>query len=437
MPQKSMRRAGTGARKVSPSTLQSESRHAAVLDEASVEFNRCGPSHTSTARIARNLGLSRTALYYYVRDIDDLVLQCYRRSCAVTAADLAAAQSPAVDGFGKLEAFIRRALDPTRRPIAVLSEIDYLEGEARGSILTAHGANVDSLRAIVRAGIVDGSIRECDDEVIAQTVIGLLAWVPLSADWVSNTGPDFRVRTVDALIDLLAQGQASSPNRELKLPVDISGFFQPPAGAFDRSAIAAAKVEELLRTASELFNRRGIDATSLDDITRALGATKGALYHYLDNKTDLVVRCYRRAFSLYERFADAAMSGRTGLERSLIGLHLNVQAHTSGLSPLIEMVGVRALPAAARNEITRRARALQQRFAGFGSEGQADGSIRTIDSDTLSLVGAGTFQWLPKWLPPEGSRVRGIAAMQIVELVARGIGAANSSRRALSRRAMR
>lgn len=37
---------------------------------------------------------------------------------------------------------------------------------------------------------------------------------------------------------------------------------------------------------------------------RALGA--GALYRYSRNKTDLVARRYRRAFALYERFADAA-----------------------------------------------------------------------------------------------------------------------------------
>ena len=52
----------------------------------------------------------------------------------------------------------------------------------------------------------------------------------------------------------------------------------------------------MLMTASRLFNRRGIDGTSLDDITAGLGATKGALYHYLDNKTDLVARCHQAGF---------------------------------------------------------------------------------------------------------------------------------------------
>ena len=71
-------------------------------------------------------------------------------------------------------------------------------------------------------------------------------------------------------------------------------------------------------TASQLFNRRGIDGVSLDDITAELGATKGALYHYLDNKADLVVRCYRRSFDLTERFADAASLPLTPRERGVL-----------------------------------------------------------------------------------------------------------------------
>jgi AcrR family transcriptional regulator len=36
-------------------------------------------------------------------------------------------------------------------------------------------------------------------------------------------------------------------------------------------------MEQIALTASRLFNRQGIDGTSLDEISEALGATKGAL----------------------------------------------------------------------------------------------------------------------------------------------------------------
>jgi AcrR family transcriptional regulator len=183
----------------------------------------------------------------------------------------------------------------------------------------------------------------------------------------------------------IVNGQAADPDYKFEPRVSVGAFFPRPTAAFDRLGASAAKVEHLLLTASQLFNRRGFDGTSLDDITAELGATKGALYHYLDNKTDLVVRCYRRSLALAERFADAAeATGRDGLERGLIGLYLNAQAHATGLSPLTLMVGSRALPAAVRRDITRRARALQQRFEGFSKQGLQEGVFRDIDFNAIA-----------------------------------------------------
>lgn len=409
-------------------SLERDRKLGALLDEASIEFNRRGLSQASMARIARTMHMSRPALYYYVRDLDDLVLRCYRRSCDVMAGDLQAAEN-AGSGLDSLVAFVRRALDAERRPTAVLSEIDYLSGEARHAIGAAHAANVDRLRAMIRRGIADRSIRSCDDEVIAQTIIGMIAWVPLSVDWVKGTQPGFRSRAVEALIDLIVRGYARDRHVGFASPVAISEFLPTPPQAFDRPGLAAAKIELLLLTASRLFNRRGIDATSLDDIAGALGATKGAFYHHLDNKSELVVRCYRRALALYERFADAAAAGRNGLERGAIGLYLNIQAHTAGLSPLIQLVGVHALPAAARNEITARSRALQRRFEAFGEQGQEDGSCRSSDFDALAQLGAGAFEWLPKWLQPQDPRGARQIADEIIGFLFHGIRAANARAR--------
>lgn len=398
-------------------------RHAALLAEAAQEFNARGIAGASVARIAKRLGLSRAAVYYYVADRNDLAVQCYRHTCAVMAADLAAA-AKAKRGLDKVFAFLRLALDPERPPLAALTELEYLKDRDGAEIAAAHAGNVETLRHFIRAGMVDGSIRACDDEIAAQTLIGTITWIPLSVDWVEGTDGTYRARTVEALIDVLNRGEATDPGFEFVPPVAIVEFFPPASNAFDRRAASAAKVEQLLMTASQLFNRRGIDGTSLDDITAELGATKGALYHHLKSKGDLVVRCYRRGFTLYERFADTAEAhGRNGLDRGLIGLYLNVQAHASGLSPLIQMVGASALPAGVRREITRRARALQRRFMSFGKEGLKDGSFRRIDFDAVAQLGAGAFQWLPKWFSFDDPRAGEALARQIVDLFIRGLRA--------------
>src|SRR5215469_9470248 len=95
------------------------------------EFNAHGIGRASFARIGRQLGIGRAALYYYVKDRQDLVRQCYAQSCAAMAADLAAAERAPGAALDRVLAFLRASLDPDRAPLAVLSELDYLTGEAR------------------------------------------------------------------------------------------------------------------------------------------------------------------------------------------------------------------------------------------------------------------------------------------------------------------
>ncbi len=404
-----------------PARPDREARRHALLEAAAAEFNARGVSRASISRIAKAKGLTRAAVYYYVRDRDDLVFQTYRTSCEAMAADLEQAAATTGDGLARLVAYIRLALDPARSPTAVLSELDYLTGDARATIAEAHAGNVDGLRAVIRRGVEDGSIRACDAEAVAQAIVGVTGWIPLSVDWVEGTDANYRARTVQAVVDLLTDGHGRDAGYAFIPPVRIEAFMPPAPKPFDRAGQAEAKIEHLLMTASQVINRRGVDA-SLEEITGALGATKGALYHYLENKTDLLVRCYRRAMRLYEAFAEASgRLGGNGLEKGLIGLYLNVQAQASGLSPLIQLVGLESLPSAFRREIRRRSRGLYQQFSAFAAEGLADGSNRDVDLDAIAQLGAGVFEWLPKWFDPADPRASGALAEEYCRLFIAGL----------------
>jgi AcrR family transcriptional regulator len=47
--------------------------------------------------------------------------------------------------------------------------------------------------------------------------------------------------------------------------------------------------ERLLQAASMLFSRRGVHATTLDDVAKAAGFSKGAVYSNFESKSDLVI----------------------------------------------------------------------------------------------------------------------------------------------------
>jgi AcrR family transcriptional regulator len=392
-----------------------------LLDHAAVEFNARGIAGARLARIAAAAGVGRAALYYYIDSREDLAFRCYQRACRTTAADLAEAAG-AVDGLRRLEQFLLLSLDPRRAPTVVLSETRCLDDERRAQIDRLHTRNLRELRRFIEDGVADGSIRDCDTGIVAQALFGMVSWVPLAGAYVQGAGAGVRAHAAQALWDLVENGTAARGRRVPPCPLDFSRFVFQPGNVFDRRDAAAHKVELLLQTASRLFNQRGIDGTSLDDITAALGATKGAFYHHLPEKKALILRCVQRGLDFYERFVEAAeRAGRNGLERSMFGLHLNVQAQASAQGPLSPLTGLDVLPPNALRGIRQRTAALEASFETFNRAGIADGSLRRFDVSTLSLAGAGAFGWIPKWRDPEHGPAPRVIADEIVDLFVRGL----------------
>jgi AcrR family transcriptional regulator len=100
-------------------------RHMAVVDEATIEFNRAGVAGASLTMIARGLGLTRAGLYNYCADRQDLVFQCYQRACALIQEDLKRAYQVPADGLDRLGVCLRESVDIDHPPVAVLSELAF------------------------------------------------------------------------------------------------------------------------------------------------------------------------------------------------------------------------------------------------------------------------------------------------------------------------
>ena len=70
-----------------PARPDREARRHALLEAAAAEFNARGVSRASISRIAKAKGLTRAAVYYYVRDRDDLVAWLRGRGLKVADSD--------------------------------------------------------------------------------------------------------------------------------------------------------------------------------------------------------------------------------------------------------------------------------------------------------------------------------------------------------------
>jgi AcrR family transcriptional regulator len=70
----------------------------------------------------------------------------------------------------------------------------------------------------------------------------------------------------------------------------------------------------LVASAAELFDRNGFIGTNIDDISRAAGVTKGALYFHFPAKSDIVAAVQEPGRDLLRRAATASAGAASGVQ---------------------------------------------------------------------------------------------------------------------------
>lgn len=87
-------------------------------------------------------------------------------------------------------------------------------------------------------------------------------------------------------------------------------------------------VQKILEVSYRLFLEKGYDHTTIQDITDALGMSKGAVYHHFKSKEDILDRISTSYYDEVNWFRDVReMKGLTGLEklRKILEIQLSDQ----------------------------------------------------------------------------------------------------------------
>ena len=165
-----------------------ESKKDRMLKAAAQCFNRKGYSGTSLRDVANLLGLTDAALYYYVRNKEELVYLCYLRAADLGREALEGATAAGGTGLQKVVRYLRRHVEMIvgeDGPIAIMSEIPSLEPEHREEILELREKVLELSRrhssafeAMLERGIEDGSIAGCDVRMTGNAIMGSINWIP-------------------------------------------------------------------------------------------------------------------------------------------------------------------------------------------------------------------------------------------------------------------
>jgi len=183
------------------------------------------------------------------------------------------------------------------------------------------------------------------------------------------------------------------------------------------------KRKALIQEAARAFSARGYHDTSLVDVARELGVTKGALYYYVKSKQEILFECHMSSIELGDRAIEHARSIDGSGFNSVVALahrYMELLVGESGtLAVLTEFDALepenRKIVAAGRTRFGNTFRELIER-------GQADGSVRgTINAKITEFFYLGAVNWATRWFDPGGELDGSLVAAQFADLFAAAI----------------
>ena len=164
-----------------PQESRFEMQRERVLKAAAACFNKKGYSGTSLKDVARHLGLTDAALYYYVRNKEELVYQCYLRAAEVGRRAMERAVEQGANGLEQAELYVAYHVSDIvgdEGPVAIMSEIPSLKQSHRNEVLALSRQHSRGFEAIIQTGIDDGSIANCDVRMTGNAIMGAINWIP-------------------------------------------------------------------------------------------------------------------------------------------------------------------------------------------------------------------------------------------------------------------
>jgi AcrR family transcriptional regulator len=181
-------------------------------------------------------------------------------------------------------------------------------------------------------------------------------------------------------------------------------------------------LDTLLAVAVEVFNERGYDGTSMEDLSKRLGIAKSAIYHHVSGKEELLRLSLDRALdglfgvAAEVRAADASAAGR--LELLVRG---SVEVLQRELPHVTLLLRVRGNTAVERDALERRRR-FDRYVAGLVRQAQREGGLRNdLDPRTTAHLLFGLVNSLVEWYRPGRRAVDASLADDVVALAFDGL----------------
>ena len=191
--------------------------------------------------------------------------------------------------------------------------------------------------------------------------------------------------------------------------------------------------QEILRTAARLFQQRGYDATSMNDVAAALKLSKGGLYHHFQSKDEILFEIMNHAMEITQERVLAPVRGIANPEerlRTLIRLHMEVVLSPRDREITVMLHENHPLPPALRKRINHRKKEYIHFVEGLIAEVQSNAQSKAqrtrqtkpaVSPRAAAFALLGMINWIYQWYKPEGELQANNLIPQFTELLFGGI----------------
>jgi AcrR family transcriptional regulator len=356
-----------------------------ILHCAAILFNTRGARGTTLTDITAELGLTKTSLYYYVKNKDDLAYQCYRESCRQFSLLIEAAAEKTDGSFlstlycSFLDVWAG-VLERTRPAMTILSEVQSLKEPKQSEIKQEYVSLVLRIRDLLERDKAAGVYVDTNCFLSAHAFFSTLQWVPA---WLTRQQLPSLPAIKKAAHAIIENGISSRPTA---LSENASQFVSDPEndpddGLFKRGMSPDKKLEAFLQQATRQFNAKGYKGASIDVIAEELQVTKGAFYYHFKDKNQLLELCFKRGMSLGRaaiKFAEKY--GHDGLDKFSFALGFMFSVQNSKAGPFVSPGLLTALEAAEKAAVLNEIAELTDRLGSYIDEGKSDKSVVSVDT---------------------------------------------------------
>ena len=190
------------AKKPVSNSRKAEGMREAIIRAATEMINSRSYALATLTGIAATLDMRDAALYHYFPSKQALAYACHRSSLTRVETLLVATDGAGGSGEEKLRHFIRAMLDEAAAngPQLYFGDFSYLESAQRKSIAAWGDRLRDYLIKFLKEGMADGSIVQCEPELVMELLLGMLIWMAKWAPSVQGLTVDRMMNAIDALV---------------------------------------------------------------------------------------------------------------------------------------------------------------------------------------------------------------------------------------------